>query len=141
MKSILINIGHGDITEVEKTINEQIKDLKNFVSIKTTFNGQNTMAMVFYEGEESKITMPAVKIIEFPVTPVLKETWEKEVDSKLEELKGIDIDSTCIVDMNHLIVVYDASKTTKVDTNVPPEETDNPGTPPGEDDTDTKEQG
>ncbi len=141
MKSILINIGHGDITEVEKTINEQIKDLKNFVSIKTTFNGQNTMAMVFYESEESKITKPAVKIIEFPVTPVLKETWEKEVDSKLEELKGIDIDSTCIVDMNHLIVVYDASKTTKVDTNVPPEETDDPGTPPGEDDTDTKEQG
>lgn len=115
MKSILINIGHGDITEVEKDINEQIKDLKNFVSIKTTFNGQNTMAMVFYEGEESKIKKPAVKIIEFPVTPVLKETWEKEIDSKLEELKNIDIESACIVDMNHLIVVYDANKATKVD--------------------------
>lgn len=128
MKSILINIGHADVTETEKTINEQIKDLKNFVSIKTTFNGQNTMAMVFYEGEESKITKPAVKIIEFPVTPVLKETWEKEVDSKLEELKGIDIDSTCIVDMNRLIVVYDAGKATKVD----------PGSSDSEDDSNTE---
>lgn len=128
MKSILINIGHADVTETEKTINEQIKDLKNFVSIKTTFNGQNTMAMVFYEGEESKITKPAVKIIEFPVTPVLKETWGKEVDSKLEELKGIDIDSTCIVDMNRLIVVYDASKATKVD----------PGSSDSEDDSNTE---
>lgn len=109
MKSLLIHIGRADIVEVEKKINEQIKDLKGFVSMKLTSNGQNDMAVVLYDGE-SEIKTPAVKIIQFSITDAVEA--QKTIDTAIEGLDVISIEPTCIVDTNRLIVVYDAGTTT-----------------------------
>lgn len=110
MKSLLIHIGHADIVEAEKQINEQIKDLKGFVSLKVTSNGQNDMAVVLYGGE-STISKPAVKIVEFSITDA-KEA-QKKIDAALEGLKVVSVEPTCIVDMNRLVIVYDAGTSDK----------------------------
>lgn len=110
MKSLLINIGHADIVETEKQINEQIKDLKGFVSIKVTTNGQNDMAVVLYDGE-STISKPTVKIVEFSITDA-KEA-QKKIDTALEGLKVVSVEPTCIVYMNRLVIVYDAGTSDK----------------------------
>lgn len=108
MKSLLIHIGRADIVEAEKQINEQIKDLEGFVSLKVTSNGQNDMAIVLYDGE-SEISKPAVKIVEFSITDG-KEAKNK-IDAALEGLDVVSVEPTCIVDMNRLIIVYDAGTT------------------------------
>lgn len=111
MKSILIHIGRADIVEAEKQINEQIKDLKGFVSLKVTSNGQNDIAVVLYDGE-STISKPAVKIVEFSITDT-KEA-QKKIDAALEGLDVVSVEPTCIVDMNRLVIVYDAGAVAKV---------------------------
>nr|DAW43551.1 MAG TPA: hypothetical protein [Caudoviricetes sp.] len=110
MKSLLIHIGRADIVEAEKQINEQIKDLKGFVSLKVTSNGQNDMAVVLYDGE-SKISKPTVKIVEFSITDA-KEA-QKKIDAALEGLDVVSVEPTCIVDMNRLVIVYDAGTADK----------------------------
>ena len=105
MKSLLINIGRADIAEVEKHINEQIKDLTGFASLKITSNGQNDMAVVLYDGE-SKIKTPAVKIVQFSINDA--EEAQKTIDKAIEGLKVISVEPTCVVDMNRLLVIYDA---------------------------------
>lgn len=111
MKSLLIHIGRADIVEAERQINEQIKDLEGFVSLKITSNGQNDMAVVFYDGE-SEISKPAVKIVEFPITDT-KEA-QKKIDATLEDLDIVSIEPTCVVSMNRLVIVYDADTSSKV---------------------------
>lgn len=111
MKSLLIHIGRADIVEAEKQINEQIKDLKGFVSLKVTSNGQNDMAVVLYDGK-SEVSKPTVKIVEFSITDA-KEA-QKKIDAALEGLDVISVEPTCIVDMNRLVIVYDAGAVDKV---------------------------
>lgn len=110
MKSLLIHIGRADIVEAERQINEQIKDLKGFVSLKVTSNGQNDMAVVLYDGK-SEVSKPTVKIVEFSITDA-KEA-QKKIDAALKGLNVISVEPTCIVDMNRLVIVYDAGTSDK----------------------------
>jgi hypothetical protein len=112
MKSLLIHIGRADIVEAEKKINEQIKDLEGFVSLKVTSNGQSDMAVVLYDGE-SEITTPAVKIVQFSINDAVEA--QKTIDAALDGLDVISVEPTCVVDMDRLLVVYDAGTSSSSD--------------------------
>lgn len=108
MKSFIINIGRADVAEAEKKINEQLKSISNFSSLKITSNGQNTMAVVLYDGRGTNVAKPAVKIVEFSITNA--EEAKKKIDAALDGLNIISVEPICVTDMNRLIVVYETQE-------------------------------
>ena len=110
MKSLLIKIGCTDIAEIEKQINEKIKDLTGVVSIKMTSNGQHSMAVVLYDGGDSGITPAKVKIVDFSINDTIEA--QKKIDEALKDLTVVSVEPTCVIDMNRLIIVY-KEKTTE----------------------------
>lgn len=139
MKSLIINIGRADITEIEKQVNAKLATVEKFSSIKLTFNGCNNIAVVLYDDAKSTITKPQVKLVQFSINDTVEAA--KTIDAALEGLDVISVEPTAIIDMDRLLVVYDAKDTNssdttgdqKKDTNVPAED-DSSKTPPAESD-------
>lgn len=139
MKSLIINIGRADISEIEKQVNAKLATVEKFSSIKLTFNGHNNIAVVLYDDANSTVTKPQVKLVQFSINDTVEAA--KTIDAALEGLDVISVEPTAIIDMDRLLIVYDAKDTdsssttgdqTK-DTNVPAED-DSSKTPPAEED-------
>lgn len=139
MKSLIINIGRADISEIEKQVNEKLATVEKFSSIKLTSNGHNNIAVVLYDDAKSTITKPQVKLVQFSINDT--EEAAKTIDAAIADLEVISIEPTAVIDMDRLLVVYDAkdsksSSTTtedggKKNTGIPAED-DSTQTPPGE---------
>ena len=107
MKSLVLNISKRDVEFVEKSINEKLEQIKGFVSLKVTSNGNNTIAVILYGDEaEAAISNARVKIVEFPIT---------NIDKALETLVVASVDPICTIDMNRVVIVYDADKSAQND--------------------------
>lgn len=113
MKSLIINIGHADITEIEKQVNAKLATVEKFSSIKLTFNGHNNIAVVLYDDAKSTITKPQVKLVQFSINDTVEAA--KTIDAALEGLDVISVEPTAIIDMDRLLVVYDAKDTASSD--------------------------
>lgn len=114
MKSLIINIGRADISEIEKQVNAKLATVEKFSSIKLTFNGHNNIAVVLYDDAKSTITKPQVKLVQFSINDAVEAA--KTIDAALEGLDVISVEPTAIIDMDRLLVVYDAKGTSSDDT-------------------------
>lgn len=114
MKSLIINIGRADISEIEKQVNAKLATVEKFSSIKLTFNGHNNIAVVLYDDAKSTITKPQVKLVQFSINDTVEAA--KTIDAALEGLDVISVEPTAIIDMDRLLVVYDAKGTSSDDT-------------------------
>lgn len=113
MKSLVINIGRADVTEIEKQVNEKLKTVEKFSSIKMTATSSNTVAVVLYDDSTSTVTKPQVKIVPFSINDTKEAA--KVIDKALEGLKVVSVEPTTIIDDNRLIVVYDDKTTNTKD--------------------------
>lgn len=113
MKSLIINIGRADIAEIEKQVNAKLDTVEKFSSIKLTFNGHNNIAVVLYDDAKSTITKPQVKLVQFSINDTVEAA--KTIDAALEGLDVISVEPTAIIDMDRLLVVYDAKDTASSD--------------------------
>lgn len=113
MKSLIINIGRADIAEIEKQVNAKLATVEKFSSIKLTFNGHNNIAVVLYDDAKSTITKPQVKLVQFSINDTVEAA--KTIDAALEGLDVISVEPTAIIDMDRLLVVYDAKDTASSD--------------------------
>lgn len=113
MKSLIINIGRADITEIEKQVNAKLATVEKFSSIKLTFNGHNNIAVVLYDDAKSTITKPQVKLVQFSINDTVEAA--KTIDAALEGLDVISVEPTAIIDMDRLLIVYDAKATASSD--------------------------
>lgn len=109
MKSLIINIGRADISEIEKQVNAKLATVKKFSSIKLTFNGHNNIAVVLYDDAKSTITKPQVKLVQFSINDAVEAA--KTIDAALEGLDVVSVEPTAIIDMDRLLIVYDAKDT------------------------------
>jgi hypothetical protein len=114
MKSLIINIGRADISEIEKQVNAKLATVEKFSSIKLTFNGHNNIAVVLYDDAKSTITKPQVKLVQFSINDAVEAA--KTIDAALEGLDVVSVEPTAIIDMDRLLVVYDAKGTSSDDT-------------------------
>ena len=119
MKSLIINIGRADISEIEKQVNAKLATVEKFSSIKLTFNGHNNIAVVLYDDAKSTITKPQVKLVQFSINDAVEAA--KTIDAALEGLDVVSVEPTAIIDMDRLLIVYDAK-----DTDDQKKENDNP---------------
>ena len=119
MKSLIINIGRADISEIEKQVNAKLATVEKFSSIKLTFNGHNNIAVVLYDDAKSTITKPQVKLVQFSINDAVEAA--KTIDAALEGLDVVSVEPTAIIDMDRLLIVYDAK-----DTGDQKKENDNP---------------
>ena len=119
MKSLIINIGRADISEIEKQVNAKLANVEKFSSIKLTFNGHNNIAVVLYDDAKSTITKPQVKLVQFSINDAVEAA--KTIDAALEGLDVVSVEPTAIIDMDRLLIVYDAK-----DTGDQKKENDNP---------------
>lgn len=106
MKSLIINIGRADISEIEKQVNAKLATVEKFSSIKLTFNGHNNIAVVLYDDAKSTITKPQVKLVQFSINDAVEAA--KTIDAALEGLDVVSVEPTAIIDMDRLLIVYDA---------------------------------
>lgn len=113
MKSLIINIGRADIAEIEKQVNAKLATVEKFSSIKLTFNGHNNIAVVLYDDAKSTITKPQVKLVQFSINDTVEAA--KTIDAALEGFDVISVEPTAIIDMDRLLVVYDAKDTASSD--------------------------
>lgn len=124
MKSLIINIGRADISEIEKQVNAKLATVEKFSSIKLTFNGHNNIAVVLYDDAKSTITKPQVKLVQFSINDAVEAA--KTIDAALEGLDVVSVEPTAIIDMDRLLIVYDAkdskSSNTEDSTQTPPSE-------------------
>ena len=109
MKSLIINIGRADISEIEKQVNAKLATVEKFSSIKLTFNGHNNIAVVLYDDAKSTITKPQVKLVQFSINDAVEAA--KTIDAALEGLDVVSVEPTAIIDMDRLLIVYDAKDT------------------------------
>lgn len=109
MKSLIINIGRSDISEIEKQVNAKLATVEKFSSIKLTFNGHNNIAVVLYDDAKSTITKPQVKLVQFSINDAVEAA--KTIDAALEGLDVVSVEPTAIIDMDRLLIVYDAKDT------------------------------
>lgn len=107
MKSFVIKVGFANVKEAEKKLNEELKKIENFVSMKIVNNGQHSSAVVFCDEENASVT-PQVKIIEFSVTDTTEA--KKTIDKALEGLDIISVDVATPIDGNRLVVLYAAEE-------------------------------
>lgn len=107
MKSFVIKVGFANVKEAEKKLNEELKKIENFVSMKIVNNGQHSSAVVFCDEENTSVT-PQVKIIEFSVTDTTEA--KKTIDKALEGLDIISVDVATPIDGNRLVVLYAAEE-------------------------------
>ena len=119
MKSLIINIGRADISEIEKQVNAKLATVEKFSSIKLTFNGHNNIAVVLYDDAKSTITKPQVKLVQFSINDAVEAA--KTIDAALEGLDVVSVEPRAIIDMDRLLIVYDAK-----DTGDQKKENDNP---------------
>lgn len=113
MKSLVINIGRADVTEIEKQVNEKLKTVEKFSSIKMTTTSSNTVAIILYDDAASTVTKPQVKIVPFSINDTKEAA--KVIDKALEGLKVVSVEPTTIIDDNRLIIVYDDKTTSDKD--------------------------
>ena len=113
MKSLVINIGRADVTEIEKQVNEKLKTVEKFSSIKMTATSSNTVAVILYDDAASTVTKPQVKIVPFSINDTKEAA--KVIDKALEGLKVVSVEPTTIIDDNRLIIVYDDKTTSNKD--------------------------
>lgn len=113
MKSLIINIGRADISEIEKQVNAKLATVEKFSSIKLTFNGHNNIAVVLYDDAKSTITKPQVKLVQFSINDAVEAA--KTIDDALEGLDVVSVEPTTIIDMDRLLIVYDAKDTASSD--------------------------
>lgn len=113
MKSLIINIGRADISEIEKQVNAKLATVEKFSSIKLTFNGHNNIAVVLYDDAKSTITKPQVKLVQFSINDAVEAA--KTIDAALEGLDVVSVEPTAIIDMDRLLIVYDAKDTASSD--------------------------
>lgn len=113
MKSLIINIGRADISEIEKQVNEKLATVEKFSSIKLTFNGHNNIAVVLYDDAKSTITKPQVKLVQFSINDAVEAA--KTIDAALEGLDVVSVEPTAIIDTDRLLIVYDAKATASSD--------------------------
>lgn len=113
MKSLIINIGRADISEIEKQVNAKLATVEKFSSIKLTFNGHNNIAVVLYDDAKSTITKPQVKLVQFSINDAVEAA--KTIDAALEGLDVVSVEPTAIIDMDRLLIVYDAKSTASSD--------------------------
>lgn len=106
MTSHVIKVGFANVREAEKMLNEELKKIENFSSMKIVNNGHHSSAIVFCDDSNSSVT-PQVKIIEFSVTDTAEA--KKMIDKALEGLDIINIDVATPIDGNRLVVLYAAS--------------------------------
>lgn len=111
MKSLVINIGRADVTEIEKQVNEKLKTVEKFSSIKMTATSSNTVAVILYDDTTSTVTKPQVKIVSFSINDTKEAT--KVIDKALEGLEVVSVEPTTIIDDNRLIIVYDDKTASK----------------------------
>lgn len=111
MKSLVINIGRADVTEIEKQVNEKLKTVEKFSSIKMTATSSNTVAVILYDDATSTVTKPQVKIVPFSINDTKEAT--KVIDKALEGLEVVSVEPTTIIDDNRLIIVYDDKTASK----------------------------
>lgn len=125
MKSLIINIGRADISEIEKQVNAKLATVEKFSSIKLTFNGHNNIAVVLYDDAKSTITKPQVKLVQFSINDAVEAA--KTIDAALEGLDVVSVEPTAIIDMDRLLIVYDAKDTgdQKKENNNPTKSTEN----------------
>ena len=109
MKSLIINIGRADISEIEKQVNAKLATVEKFSSIKLAFNGHNNIAVVLYDDAKSTITKPQVKLVQFSINDAVEAA--KTIDAALEGLDVVSVEPTAIIDMDRLLIVYDAKDT------------------------------
>ena len=127
MKSLIINIGRADISEIEKQVNAKLATVEKFSSIKLTFNGHNNIAVVLYDDAKSTITKPQVKLVQFSINDAVEAA--KTIDAALEGLDVVSVEPTAIIDMDRLLIVYDAKDTgdQKKENDNPTKSTENKG--------------
>lgn len=113
MKSLIINIGRADISEIEKQVNAKLATVEKFSSIKLTFNGHNNIAVVLYDDAKSTITKPQVKLVQFSINDAVEAA--KTIDAALEGLDVVSVEPTAIIDTDRLLIVYDAKDTASSD--------------------------
>lgn len=113
MKSLIINIGSADISEIEKQVNAKLATVEKFSSIKLTFNGHNNIAVVLYDDAKSTITKPQVKLVQFSINDAVEAA--KTIDAALEGLDVVSVEPTAIIDTDRLLIVYDAKATASSD--------------------------
>ena len=114
MKSLVLNISKRDVEFVEKSINEKLEQIKGFVSLKVTSNGNNTIAVILYGDEgEAVVSNARVKIVEFPITNI--EEAQNMIDKALETLVVASVDPICTIDMNRVVIIYDADQSDQND--------------------------
>lgn len=137
MKSLIINIGRADISEIEKQVNAKLATVEKFSSIKLTFNGHNNIAVVLYDDAKSTITKPQVKLVQFSINDAVEAA--KTIDAALEGLDVVSVEPTAIIDMDRLLIVYDAKDSKSSNTEDSgkkntgsPTEDDSTQTPPSE---------
>ena len=100
MKRLIINIGRADISEIEKQVNAKLATVKKFSSIKLT----------------------QVKLVQFSINDAVEAA--KTIDAALEGLDVVSVEPTAIIDMDRLLIVYDAKDTAS--SNDQKKENDNP---------------
>ena len=112
--SLVLNISKRDVEFVEKSINEKLEQIKGFVSLKVTSNGNNTIAVILYGDEDEAVVSNArVKIVEFPITNI--EEAQNMIDKALETLVITSVEPICTIDMNRVVIIYDADKSAQND--------------------------
>lgn len=109
MKCKVVKIGFADVKEAEVRLNEELKKIEHFVSLKIVNNGHHSSAVIFYdtEGAGESIT-PQAKIVEFSITDTLEA--QKVIDNAIEGLDIINIDVATPIDGNRMVILYDASE-------------------------------
>ena len=114
MKSLVLNISRRDVEFVEKSKKKKLEQIKGFVSLKVTSNGNNTIAVILYGDEaEAAISNARVKIVEFPITNI--EEAQNMIDKALETLVVASVDPICTIDMNRVVIIYDADQSDQSD--------------------------